>query len=49
MQLCKLQADKRTEDLAALGIAADINYDPEAGVFSYEAPTFGEAAGCSSE
>ena len=38
------QADKRTEDLAALGIAADINYDPEAGVFSYEAPTFGEAA-----
>lgn len=39
------QADKRTEDLAALGIAADINYDPEAGVYSYDAPTFGQAAG----
>jgi len=39
------QADKRTEDLAAQGIAADINYDPVAGVYSYDAPTFGQALG----
>ena len=29
------QADKRTEDLAAQGIAADVNYDPVTWVLNY--------------
>ena len=39
------QADKRTEDLAAQGIAADVNYDPVTGTYTYDAPTFGQAIG----